>query len=343
MYEDIPVIRNHEVFADDFIPAQLNHRDGQIKSLRDDLKPLIDKEQGRHVFIYGPPGTGKTCTSMYVTGELKSESIPSVYINCWETHSRFKVLYKVLEVLGLKLSIHNKGTATHELLEKMKKKLHEKSCVVILDEVDQLDDDKILYDFVTTPNLTLILISNNETVLADADPRIRSRFASADNLEFKQYTTSEIAEILRERAEIGLVPGVIQNSYLEKIAASTSGDARIAINSLRIAAKAADDANTGRITEEHINKALPTAEKEVKKKSIDSLNEHQQIIYKIIKSTSDVKPSDLYSSYKKECEAKQMEPIKDRTIRKYLDKLVQYKLIIASGENKWRTYSIPEF
>ncbi|MBU0530278.1 MAG: orc1/cdc6 family replication initiation protein [Nanoarchaeota archaeon] len=342
MYEEKPVIKNSEIFTDDFIPTQLNHRDGQIKSIRDDLKPILNKQPGRHVFIYGPPGTGKTCTSLHITKELESETVSATYINCWETHSRFKVLYNILETLGMKLSIRTKGIATHELLDILKTRLKEKHCVVILDEVDQLEDDKILYDLITTSNLTLILISNTETVLADTDPRIRSRLASADNLEFSRYTNSEITEILKERASLGLVPHVVKPSQLESIADASAGDSRIAINILRIAAEDADKADTGKITDEHINKALPTAEKESKKKTIETMNDHQKIIYAVVNTTSKIQPSDLYTKYKKECKKQEIEPVKDRTIRKYIEKMVQYKLLLAEGDNKWRTYSASE-
>lgn len=341
MYEEKPVIKNSDTFSDDFIPDQLSHRDGQIKAIRDDLKPILNKQPGRNIFLYGPPGTGKTCTSNYVTKELEQEGISRIYINCWETQKRFKVLYEILEKLGMKLAIHAKGTATHELLDKLKIRLKDKQTVIILDDVDQLEDDKILYDLVTTPNISLILIANIETALMETDPRVRSRFASADNLEFPKYTTSEIADILKERASSGLVPNSVKRSQLEEIADSSAGDCRIAINILRIAAEDAEQANTGKITEEHIEKALPTAKKHKKEKSIEVLNDHQKILYLVIKN-GEIQPGELHARYKTECSRKSLEPIKERTIRKYLEKMVQYNLILAKGETKWRVYSIAE-
>jgi len=339
MYEEKPVIKNSDVFTDVFIPDQLNHRDGQIKSIRDDLKPIIKKQPGRHVFVYGPPGTGKTCTSIYITRELKREGVPNVYVNCWETQSRFKVLYTILEKLGSKLSIHTKGTATHELLDMLKQKLKENQVVVMLDEVDQLEDEKILYDLVTIANLTVILIANTETVLSDADPRIRSRLASADNVEFPKYKSEDIKEILKDRAHSGLVAGVVKQSQLETIADASSGDSRIAISVLRIASEEADKSDTGKISDDHINNALPTAKQQKKEKTIDSLNDHQKILYRVIRN-GEIQPGDLYIKYKQECDRKSLEPIKDRTVRKYLEKMVQYNLILAKGETKWRVYTI---
>ncbi|MFH1978105.1 MAG: Cdc6/Cdc18 family protein [Candidatus Aenigmatarchaeota archaeon] len=340
MYEDKPIIKNSEVFTDEFLPNTINHRDGQMKAVRDDLNPLLNNKPGRSVFIFGAPGTGKTSTSKYIINELASQSVFTSYINCWNTSSRFKILYTILQNFGESLSIHTKGTPTHDLLELLKKKVQEKQAVIILDEVDQLEDDKILYDLIMIANVSVILIANSETALHDNDPRIRSRLASADTIEFPKYKSDEITEILKERAELGLVPGVVKNAQLEKIAERSLGDSRIAINILKIASEEAEKKDEGKITDDDVEKASPKAIEQGKKKSIETLNDHQKLIYSVISMGVKTEPSELYTKYQEECKRKDIEPVKDRTIRKYLDKMIQYKLILAEGEARWRTYSI---
>ncbi|MBI4154156.1 orc1/cdc6 family replication initiation protein [Candidatus Woesearchaeota archaeon] len=305
---DRPVIKNLDVLAEDFVPSRLGHRDGQMKSIRDNLNPLLDDKSGRPSFIYGLPGTGKTCTSKHVAGELAEEGISHVYINCWESPSRFKIMYNLLRALG-ELAIHTKGTPTHELLDMLKKKLQNRQLVVILDEVDQIEDDKILYDLLTMKNITLILITNHQEALYDADPRVRSRLSAAGYIEFPRYANSEISEILHERAEWGLVPGSIKKSQVEKISENARGDCRIAIQMLRVAAEEAE-AQGVPITDSHLKRAMPLAAMQKTASTVKSLNDHQSILYNIIYTSPGITPSGLQYAYIKECTSKKMEPAK---------------------------------
>lgn len=41
------------------------------------------------------------------------------YVNVWENHSRFKVLYELLDGIGETLDIHRKSTPTDVLLDRL--------------------------------------------------------------------------------------------------------------------------------------------------------------------------------------------------------------------------------
>jgi len=339
MYDSNTIIKDLRVLTESFIPRRIIHRDGQINALRDNLKPLIDKEAPRNSFIYGPPGTGKTSMSQYVVDELKAYSpVLSVYINCWLYPSRFKILYSILQSLG-QIFIHRKGTPTDELLDLLRQKMKNRSCVIVLDEADQLEDDKILYDLVETPGICIIMIANKETIFYDADPRIRSRLESMERIEFRPYSTNEILDILKDRAEWGLVPHVITPVQLNKIAEHSNGDARKAIGVLRAAAETAENQDSELITDTHIEKAIPKSVSINQTKTLESLNVHQKILYGIIKSSRQVPSSDLYQKYSAVCREKDLEPLVDRTIRNHLEKLQSYNLISVSGEGRWTVYS----
>ncbi len=338
MYESNTIIKDLRVLTETFIPRRIIHRDGQLHAIRDNLKPLIEKEIARNSFIYGPPGTGKTSMTQYVVDELKAYApVVSVYINCWLYPSRFKILYNILQSLG-QVFIHRKGTPTDELLDLLRQKIKNRPCVIILDEADQLEDDKILYDLASTPEICIILVANKETILYDADPRIRSRLENIERIEFRSYSELEITDILKDRVEWGLVPDVITTLQLSRIAESANGDARKAIGILRSAAETAENQDAANIGDLHIEKAVPKSVYLEQGKTLGNLNTHQKILYGIIKSIKKIPSAELHQKYISLCKEKNLEPQVDRTVRNYLDKLQAYSLISTSGEGRWTVY-----
>jgi len=338
------IIKNAQVLTEHFIPSRVLHRDGQLTAIRDNIKPLIENRAPRNMMLVGKPGTGKTCISRYVTDEFMSHtsSALSSYINCWECASRFKVLYAILQSLGMVLSVHRKGTPTDELLEKLRSKVKDTPFVVILDEADQLEDDKVLYDLISLPNTCIVLIANEPTLLYEIDPRIRSRLASLENIEFPAYRTNEILEILNDRKEWGLVPGAIKNKQLERISESSEGDARIAIDVLKIVAERAEREGLESIPDDYIEQALPRARISNREKNEERLNPHQKILLELIKAGGKIDSGTLYRELQAKAKEDGLEEIVDRTFRKYMDKLVRYRFVESSGTGRWRIYHIPK-
>ena len=338
------IIRDARVFTEHFIPRLISHRDPQLKAIRDALSGIINEQPPRNVFFYGNTGTGKTSVAKYVTEELSSHSssILRSYVNCWLYPSRFKILYTILQDFGKLLNVHRKGTPTDELFDILERKARENFCVIILDEADQMEDGKILYDLMGLPNAGLVLISNSETAFYRMDSRVRSRLSSADNIEFPRYNKDELLEILKNRVEWGLIPGVIKNAQLERISGLSDGDARVAINILRIVSEEAERDGEEKIKDSYIERALQKALKKDSTELLDSLNPHQKVLYDIIKEGKEVRPFDLYESYKNKCKEKGLETIVERTIRKYLEKMVRLGLVQTEGKDRWRVYKIRE-
>jgi orc1/cdc6 family replication initiation protein len=334
------IIRDLDVLTEHFIPSRVIHRDGQLKVIRDDLKPILNEMNARNIFLHGRPGTGKTCMAKYVLSELK-EQVPILtsYVNCWECRSRFKILFNLLQEFGMKLSVHRRGQPTDELLEMLRNRLKENYCVIILDEVDQLEDGKILYDLTNIPGISLILIANKETALHDAEPRIRSRLISSDRIEFPPYTDQDIVDILKDRAEWGLIPGVIKNRQLESVAIACNGDARIAINTLRIIAEDSDNSDNDSISDEFVARAIANITSK-KQKRVDELNPYEKLIMDILKKNKSIDASGLMRNFQELTEKQGIEKVVDRTFRKYVDGLVRHGFITFSGDGRWRTYSL---
>ena len=338
MYIDNTIIKDLRVLTEEFIPSRLLHRDSQISTIRDNLAPLVDKQKARNMFLYGPPGIGKTSLSKFIVEELKSHvAILSSYVNCWNAASEFKVLYNILHDFGQSF-VHRKGIPTDELIDQVKKKL-DRPCVIILDEVDQLKSDKILYELLGL-NIGLILIANKETALSGLEDRVRSRFAAADHIEFQAYRNGEIFDILKDRRDWGLVKGSASSGLLESIASISGGDCRFAIDVLRIVAEEAEKKDLEKIPEDFVDKFVPKAKSESASTVIGRLNDHQKIMYEIVKQKQSIDPQEFYKEFNKKCKEAGLELIVDRTARKYLEKLASYNLIKFKGEGKGRSYSI---
>ncbi len=344
MFEDVQnrIIRNAQALTTDFIPSRVYSRDGQLQAMRDDMRPLLKGLTPRHAFLFGKPGTGKTCLARHVAEELAkhTSSVAPVYINCWESTSRFKVLYTILQKMGCVLSVHRKGTPTDELMDTLRNRLKERQAVIILDEVDQLEDEKILYDLTSLPKTCLILISNNETALADADQRVRSRLAAADHIEFPEYKADEITGILKDRVEWGLLPAVMKNAQIGMIAETADGDARVAIDILRIVAEAAENQDLKKIPDKLIKASLPKARSARKDENLTRLNPYQRAIVEILTRNGRTDSGTLFRELQSIGKKQGLEPIVDRTFRKYMDKMLRYNMVESDGSGRWRTYRL---
>ncbi len=313
------------------------HRNSQITEIKRNLEPVLENSSSRNMLLYGPPGTGKTTMAGYVVDELKkhSSNVVSGSVNCWRYPSRFKVYYNLLQDFGVNL-IHRTGTPTDELVDRFRAKVGEQPSIVILDEVDQIEDERILYDFARESSIALIMIANKGTALYDFDDRIRSSLEGTQDVRFPAYTKEQLVDILEDRVKWGLRDNAVDDSTLHRISSRADGDARIAINALRIAAERAETEDLEEITPDIMDKALPEAEKENKSKSIEQLNPHQKALYDIIEEEGEVKPGKLYQEYKEKIE----DPKVKRTVRKYLSKMDHYRLIVSEGEGRWRTYKL---
>lgn len=332
------MIEDARVLRDDFIPAEVVHRDAEIQHLSRVLSPLTDGEPADTLIVTRPSGAGKTCLSRFAVDRLRQEvlDLHVHYVNCWQNYSRFRVLYRILEGLGKTVDIHRQSTPHDELIERLRRS-DESHNVVILDEADQLQDVAILYDLHELRNVSMILIANREAeLLANADNRLNSRLIGGERLKFSRYSDDELVAILDKRAERGLVVDAIDSDGLQRIADASAGDARAAISILRTAARTAQYEQAERITEEIIAKSIPDARKEIHHKALDQLTPSQRTVYEIIEQHGPVTPSALYTQYQDVVD----NPKTDRTVRNYLSKMVQYDLVIAEGTSHDRVYKL---
>jgi len=331
------IIRDPTPLREGFIPSRIIHRDSHISALRETLRPLIEGTQARHAFIHGPTGTGKTCTSRFISEGIASEvgAIDSVYINCWEHTSRYSVLFRILESLQSSLTAHRKGSAPDELLGMLRKRLESSGLVVMLDEVDALTDFHILYDLILMEKVSMIMISNKDTALSGVDDRIRSRLSSMENILYPKYSRDELIDILKDRADIGILPEKFPGGLARKIAERSDGDARVALSMLRVCAEKAESSDMETIPDK-ISEVGNVPKKDV----AEYLNDYQRLILDILKDRGELDSTSLFNELISSSRKANIEKIVDRTFRKYMSILSDKNLVRMTGTGRWTKYSV---
>ena len=322
------------------IPESVIHRDDEVNQLISVLDPLSRGEVADTVLITGPTGSGKTCTVKFAVDKFaqKSPMLDAVYVNCWENNSRFQTLYRMLDELDDATDIHRQSTATDVILDRIREyDVHH--CVLVLDEVDQLDDEGLLYDLLNLHRFSLILIVNREEDLFDGlDDRLASRLGGCEHIHLDQYSVDQLTDILTEYVENEAVSGTFERPELERIADAVNGDARVALTTLRIAARHVDEEAEEPTSADIVERALPKARAELRERHVELLVPHQQAILRVIEEHERIAPRDLFDEYRNHVE----QPKSNRTVRKYLKKLERYGLVVAEGSTRDRVYRIPE-
>ncbi|MFP9193941.1 Cdc6/Cdc18 family protein [Natrialbaceae archaeon A-CW1-1] len=330
------MLTDARVLQPEFIPREVKHRDAEVNTLSSVLRPITDGQPADPVFLYGPSGVGKTCIAQFTVERLREcvVELNHQYVNCWEDYSRFKTLYQLLDGIDHTIDIHRQSTPKDVLLDRLREYTGP-PYVVILDEVDQLEDKSLLYDLYRIPNLTMVLIANREVELfAHLDDRLTSRLAASTRIQFHPYSNSEITSILTDRVQWGLAGNIISQEQLKLIANHATGDARVAIGTLRNAARHAQQHHLDEITPHVIRKVVPEAKTEIQQKTINQLTHHQQVLHEIITEHDEITPKRLYEEYRVRVE----NPKTDRMVRNHLSKLEHYNLIKRNGNTKARVY-----
>jgi len=332
------MIQDARVLQPEFVPGDLVHRHAEVDTLTAALEPLTAGRLTDPVFLHGPSGTGKTCLARHTVEQLRDavSELHHQYVNCWEEYTRFKVLYRILDGIGESHDIHRQSTPRDVLLDRLRA-VDPQPSVVILDEVDQLEDKRFLYELYRTPGVAIVLIANDQpSVFGDLNSRLTSRFQTSERIRFDRYTVDELVSILEDRVRLGLDGAVVSTNQLATIGNLAAGDARVAIGILRSAARTASQQACETIPDAMIEDVVPDAKADIRRSTLEKLTADQQVLYEIVADADEIAPQELYSAYR----ARVDDPKTDRTVRKYLAKMARYNLIVVEGENRGRTYSI---
>ncbi len=353
------VFKDERYLYPEFIPERLPHRDEQIDTLVYAFNPLLGGRKPHNVFLSGSTGTGKTACARFVLRQLEehSDRAKFLYINCFEYTSRRAVLFEIATFLGA--AVPRRGVASDEvysrILEAMEKIRF--TPIIVLDEIDQLmhaaESSRLLYDLLRvvehkTMRFGIVLISNDTTLTARLDERVRSSLAE-ERIEFAPYTPMQLKEILRERAEQAFNPGVLGADVIPVAAAHAAklgGDARIAIEALWKAGREAERSSSKSVNLEHLQKAFKIVDASSLLKGLRNLTADEKTLLKILAQDSPgtMRSSSLYERFA----AHSKQQLTDRRVRSLIYSLERRRLISTrmvdlgnKGKAKEITLSVP--
>ncbi|MGB9674779.1 MAG: Cdc6/Cdc18 family protein, partial [Nanopusillaceae archaeon] len=336
------IIKDSRYFNEEYIPEDIKFRDTQKEMIFFNIGQFIKFGMGSNMFLYGSTGTGKTTLVKILNNGLNTISIRNkiklkvAYVNCKFISSKdtdyylFKRIYESITNTFVKT-----GERKQELIERVFRFVSENDnkLLIILDEADHIlnreNISELLYILLRNSdnNIKLIFVSNNITFVNSIDPRVRSSLSSMYFVNFPPYDYYQLKEILKDRAEKALVPSSISEEGINFIAArvaKTSGDARVAINILKLSAMIVSAKGKEKIEIEDIKEAFENIDLDIIKSVVYQLNRNQKIILfslisRQLKSDNDyVTFSELYEEYVKNMEKLGLEPLDRTTVYKNL-------------------------
>ncbi len=282
-FDNNNIFKNKALLQTSYQPEDILHRDKQIKQIASILAPVLRGERTSNLFLYGKTGTGKTLSIQYVRNELlkrmKKDSdfkLRIEYLNCKLrkiSDTEYRILSELIKQLGGEVPAT--GLPTQSVYSKFIDIIDSEKqlLVLILDEIDQTVK-KISSDFLynltrlnselSKTRICIVGISNNLTFLDELDPRVRSSL-SEEEVVFPPYNALQLQEILFKRSEKAFKNGIIEEGVIAKCAAYAArehGDARRALDLLRISGELAERDNSKKILLKHIDEANSKIEKD---------------------------------------------------------------------------------
>ena len=320
------------------------------------LSPLLHSSRPSNLLIYGKTGTGKTAAIKHVVAKLAQTSkahhvaATFVYSNVRMAGTEYRVLADLAAQTGI--SIPFTGLAVSEVLTRIQlqirtKKLH---TVFVLDEIDYLVKsfgDGLLYDLTTssdaiTPGfLSLVGISNDLQFKEELGARVLSRL-SEEEIVFPPYSAAELTAILKERAEYAFNSKAYSQAAINLCAAlsgSEHGDARRAVDLLRIAGEVAEREGASQLEEKHVRIALQKIDQDRISDALKSLPLHAKLVLiAAIKNNNKEKKSSgsIYEHYSQLCGGAGTEPLTTRRVSGLVNELDTLGLVSATLVNYGR-------
>ncbi len=359
------LFKNKSVLQTKYTPDNIPHRDEQIKTIASILASTLRGERPSNLFVYGKTGTGKTLSVEYVCKQLLKKAkemdvnVRFEYINC-KLRKVADTEYRILAALIKKIGgdIPATGLPTDKVWNKFIEIIDKKKQLIIFifDEIDQAVkkmSDNFLYSMtrlnqeLINAQISLIGISNDVTFLENIDPRVRSSLGE-EEFVFPPYNAVQLQDILKDRCFLAFKDGVITQGVIARCsayAAREHGDARRALDLLRVAGELSERDNKQIIEEDYIDYANQKIEKDKILDIVDTYpKQHKLVLYSIISLVKDKKDKkiekfftgDIYGIYQDLCNRTKTEMLTQRRISDILADLDMMGIINAKVISKGR-------
>lgn len=354
------IIKNRRVLTIDYVPDKLLFRTKESMAIAQSLSVILKKGRPSNLLIFGKPGTGKTAVVKNVIEQLYKKTneldinLKVPFINAKNSNTPYKILYEIAELLGInkegKIQVYFTGLSMSEATDRILDFIRRRSIkvVIVIDEIDSLVNrkgDDILYNFTRANErissdqfISLIGISNSLTFKDKLDPRVKSSL-SEEELVFNPYSIEQLKQILIDRCKLAFYDNVIPIGVINlcaAIAGRETGDARKAIDLLRVAAEIAERSMTMKINEDHIRSAQQKIDSDTNYEILRNSTLHTKLVILSIIKSKNGSTGEIYTVYQYFCSKIQQEPLTQRRMTQIVGELDQLGLITTNIVNQGR-------
>jgi len=347
---------NRNALLDDYTPEEMVGRDDELDEYHRALQPAINESQPDNIFLYGKTGVGKTAATKFLLTRLEKASeqydvtTTSKIINCDGVNTSYRVAVELTNSISDE-KISDTGHSRSKVYDLMWDAFDNRGglIILVLDEIDHLQDDSLLYqlsrarenDNIEKARVSVIGISNDLSYRETLSPKVRSSLCER-SINFPSYSAHELEEVLHQRKEIAFQDDVLEGAVIPLCAAfgaQESGDARKALDLLLKAGDLAHEENADKVTEDHVRRGRELLQREEVTQGIHGLNEHEQILlYALASYSSDdlspVRSRDLYHRYEQFCSHSGLDALTSRWMHDHIDELEMLGLVSVDKKNK---------
>jgi len=356
------LFKDKQILQSNYSPENIPHRDDQIELVASILAPSLLGEKTSNLFIYGKTGSGKTLSMQHVANELSKRASENKvlrieYLNCKLkkiADTEYRILAELIKKLGG--SVPATGLPTDQVYLKFLDILEgsdEKLFILILDEIDQVVkkiSDEFLYNLtrlnseLNKTQIIIVGISNDLRFLDMIDQRVRSSL-SEEEIVFPPYNAIQLQDILRKRSESAFKENAVSDGVIAKCAAYAArehGDARRALDLLRVAGEIAERNSHSKIKVDHIDMANDKIERD---KILDIIEtgtkQFQLVMHSIIDLVDNSKENsiftgDIFNFYENLCKEVKIDALTQRRVSDIIAELDMLGLINSRVISKGR-------
>ncbi len=360
------LFKDKKVLQSNYTPFDVPYREEQIDLIAGILAPALRMERPSNIFIYGKTGTGKTLVVKHVSDQIldvareNKLNLKIIYLNCKlkrVADTEYRLIAQISRELGHEIPAT--GLPTDEvykifvsILEKNKMLL-----ILVLDEIDEIvknTGDKILYNLTRINSeldgseISIVGISNDLMFIDQVDPRVKSSL-SEEELIFPPYNAIQLQKILKKRIDLSFYEKIVGEGVVEKCAAHAArehGDARRALELMRVAGELAERSNSQEVLVKFVDQAEEKIERDRVLDIVSTQPKQVKLtLYAILKTLytqgkkqkiSEVYTGDVYELYKQSCIQSSTKPLTQRRVGDIIAELDMHGIIRAPVISKGR-------